>query len=179
MTAPRKRRRKRPGLAWRVLFGQHGPTRRALKAELKRGAARYFGPQTITTSAHDPATQKRVTKVLSVDPKTGVISEVPRSRKGGKGTVASKPSKASRPSRVSRAGQTSRRTAAAIPIVQQPRQPKVKPMSERVLRNPDGTLAGSTKATAAGAQRSYQQVMRHVAKLERQTDRDLGWDREV
>lgn len=177
--AAKRKPRKKAGLAWRVLFGQHGPTKNALKAELKRGVARYFGPQTITSVAHDPATQKRVTKVLSVNPKTGVISEVQRGRKGGKDASASKPSKASQPSRASRAGQTRRRGAAPAPVVQQPRQPKVKPMSERVLRNPDGTLAGSTKATDAGAQRSYQQVMRHVAKLERQTDRDLGWDRDV
>lgn len=175
--ASKKRRRKHPGLAWRVLFGQHGPT----KKTLKKAAANMIGPKTIASIAHDPVTGKLVTKNLRVDRKTGVISIVPPAKKSAKKTAASKSSRASVPSKPSRAGQVQRRASAtSVPAQSGVRQPKAKSMTERVadFRNADGTLNGSAPAVdpLVKAQQDYERALRHAARLERITDRDLGWD---
>ena len=54
-------------------------------------------------------------------------------------------------------------------------------MPERIagFRNADGTLTGSAPAVdpMVKAQQSYEQAMQSAARIERRTDRLLGWDR--
>lgn len=170
--AAKKRSRKCASLAWRVLFGQHGPTKKALK----KAVANMVGPKTIASIAHDPKSGKLVVKNLVVDKRTGQISMAPKGKAAKKTT--GRTSKASQPSRASRAGQMQRRTATAPVAPQVPRLPKAQTMSERAIRNPDGTLNGSKKDPRKAAL-EYQRIMRHVDGLNRQTDRDLGWNREA
>lgn len=173
MVAKKNRRRKRPNLAWRVLFGQHGPTKKALKKALTD----MVGPKTIASIAHDPATGKLVVKNLVVDKRTGQISMAPKSKgKPAKAQPAKKAgaSRASKPSKPSRAGQVQRRSPATPTAPRVQRLPEARSMSERAIRNPDGTLNGSTPDPRKAAQ-EYRKIMEHVEKLNRQTDRDLGW----
>lgn len=173
MAAKKNRRRKRPNLAWRVLFGQHGPTKKALKKALTD----MVGPKTIASIAHDPATGKLMVKNLVVDKRTGQISMAPKSKgKPAKAQPAKKAgaSRASKPSKPSRAGQVQRRSSAAPVVPQAARLPKAQSMSERGIRNADGTMNGS-RPDARKAALEYQRIMAHVEKLNRQTDRDLGW----
>lgn len=177
MAVKKKRRRKKAGLVWRVLFGQHGPTKKALK----KAFADMVGPKTIASIAHDPATGKLVKKNLAVDPKTGIITIVGPVKTVRKPAAkkASTASQASAPSRASRAGQVPRRTASAPAAQPAARQPRAKPMSERAIRNPDGTLAGSRPAVdpLIRAQQDYEKALRAAARHERRTDREFGWDR--
>lgn len=163
MMAAKKRRSRGPGLVWRVAFGPKGPTARALKAEMKKGAARLLGP-----------------KEYAFDQKTQQLVPVKAGKKAAaKKTTASRASKPSRSSQPSRAGQVQRRATSVPTVAATPRRlPEAQSMKERHIRNPDGTFDGS-KRDPRKAALEYQQIMQHVAELEAMTDRDLGWDREV
>lgn len=175
--ASKKRCRKRPGLVWRVLFGQHGPTKKALK----KAVADMVGPKAIASISHDPATGKLVMKNLVVDKRTGQIAMAPK--RARKQTAKKATSiRASKPSKPSRSGHAQRRTAAAPIVQQQPRQ-RAKSVTERTdeRRRPDGKFNGSAPAIDPRVKtaQDYQRIMQQVERLNRLTDRDLGWDREV
>lgn len=171
--AASKKRRKKPGLVWRVLFGHNGPT----KGELRKVFGLTFS-RTFTLAVRDPATGLVRKQRMRVD-KDGRVLEVkapakkkrPAPKKTASKRTASQPSK---PSRVSKAGATPRkRQPAAAPA---PRRVRAEPLAERVLRNPDGTLNGSRKSTTyAQVQREYAKAMKSAAAASKHAEELLSW----
>lgn len=181
-----KKRRKKPGLLWRVLFGNNGPT----KGELKKLLRLSFS-NTFVVEVRDPATGRVRNQRMRVDA-DGKIQQVKAApRKAAKKRTGTKPaakrttSKTSKPSRTSRTGATpQRRTTAATPAS---RRAKPVPLADRVLRNPDGTLNGSRKDPVkaqrdqakqwAQVQRAYQQASRNADAAGRRAEELLGWQK--
>lgn len=180
--AAKKRRKRGPGLVWRVLFDHNGPTR----GELRKLLGLTFS-KTFDVHVRDPATG-RVQKQRMRIGDDGRIQEVKapakKKRSAAKRTAAKKAtarrtaSKTSKPSRTSKAGSTQQRhrQSAASP---DPRRPRAESMSDRYLQNPDGTFAGSRKqkpVTYAEAQRAYAEAMRNAAAASKHAEELLGWD---
>lgn len=172
--AARKRRRRKPGLLWRVLFGNNGPTRAELKKLL-------FNPKTFSLAVRDPATGKIRKTQMRLD-QDGRLQEYKPPRK--KKPAAKRQSKttrgasqASKPSRASKTGAAPRRQTATA---QSPaRRGRPQPLAERVLRNPDGTLAGSRPVADpyVKAQREIEKAMRNAARADKRAEQYLGWRR--
>jgi len=176
-----KRRRHKHGLIWRVLFGNNGPT----KGELKKLLGLTF-TKTFDVHVRDPATGRvqkqrmrigadgKVEEVKTPPKKKGSAAKRPAAKKTTASRTVSKPSK---PSRTSKSGRTQqRRQPTAAPV---PRRTRAEPLADRVLRNPDGTLAGSRKqkpVTYAQAQREYAKAMRNAAAASKHAEELLGWD---
>lgn len=175
--AARKRRRRGPGLLWRVLFGNNGPTRGELRKLLKLSFTNTFD-----LNVRDPASGKMRRQRMRIDP-DGRVYEVKApakkkpaaKKKASARRTASQLSKASKPSAASKSERPRQPRQSAPGIQPTPRRPRVEPLSERVLRNPDGTLAGSRKATYAGAQREYAKVMKNAEAASKRAEYLLGW----
>jgi hypothetical protein len=183
--AAKKRRRKKPGLLWRVLFGHNGPTR----GELKKLLGLTFS-KTFTLNVRDPATgrvqKKRMrigddNRIQEVKPPAKKKSSAAKRAAAKKTTARRATSKASKPSRTSKSGTTQRRQTqpGAAPAH---RRAKSVPLAERVRRNPDGTLNGSHRDPAtqerqryAQAQREYAQAMKNAAAASKRAEELLGW----
>lgn len=181
MPAKNWRGKRRPGLVWRVLFGHNGPT----KGELKKLLGLTFS-KTFDVHVRDPATGRvqkqrmrigddgRIQEVKAPAKKKRSPSKQAAAKKSATGRTTSKPSK---PSRTSKSGSTQRRRQpAATPA---PRHPRAEPMSERVLRNTDGTLAGSRKqkpVTYAQAQREVAKAMKNAEAASKHAEELLQWD---
>lgn len=173
-----KKRRKKPGLLWRVLFGNNGPT----KGEMRKLLGLTFS-KTFPIKERDPQTGRIRTRYMRVEA-DGKVHEVKapvkKKRTAAKKTTGRRTvSQPSKPSRASKSGsaQPRRRQPAATPL---PRRSRSEPMSERVLRNTDGTLAGSRKqkpATYAQAQREVAKAMRNAAAASKRAEELLGWER--
>lgn len=179
---PAKRRHKRgPGLIWRVLFGHNGPTR----GEMRKLLGLTFS-KTFDVHVRDPATGRvrkqrmrigadgKVEEVKTPPKKKGSTAKRPAAKKATASRAASSPSK---PSRTSKSGSTQqRRQSGATPT---PRRVRAEPLADRVLRNPDGTLAGSRKqkpVTYAQTQREIAKAMRNAEAASRHAEKLLGWD---
>lgn len=172
-----KKRRRKPGLLWRVLFGSNGPT----KAELKK-LLRLSFTNTFVVPVRDPATGRVRNQRMRIEP-DGKIREVkaPAKKKrtaAKKATSRRTVSKPSKPSRASKPGSTQRRrqTGTAASAVQ---HGHAEPMSKRFLQNPDGTMAGSRKqkpVTYAQAQQEYAKAMKNAAAASKRAEQLLGWD---
>lgn len=182
MSAKNWRGKRRPGLVWRVLFGHNGPTR----GEMRKLLGLTFS-KTFDVHVRDPATGRvqkqrmrigddgRIQEVKAPTKKKRSPSKQSAAKKTATGRTASKPSK---PSRTSKSGSTQprRRQPAATPA---PRHPRAESMSERVLRNTDGTLAGSRKqkpVTYAQAQQEYLKAMKNAAAASKHAEELLGWE---
>lgn len=173
--AARKRRRK-PGVLWRVVFGYNGPT----KGALKKAWTQTFS-KTFPIKERDAVTGHVRTRYMRVE-KDGRVVEVKAPAKK-KRAPAKKPtakrgaSQPSKPSRASKGGTTPRRTAA--PVAPAGRRTKATPLADRVLRNPDGTLAGSKPASPEQqlrkAEAEYRKALRNAATAGRRADELLGW----
>lgn len=172
---PAKKRRKKPGLLWRVLFGHNGPT----KAEMRKLLGLTF-TKTFPMQERDAATGRVRTRYMRVKADGRVVeakAPAKKKRTAAKKTTgrrtASKPSKSSR---ASKTGSTQRqRQTVAVPQV--PRRARAEPLAERVLRNPDGTLNGSRKRSAeAKVAQEYAKAAKDAATAERRAERLLGWD---
>lgn len=178
--AARKKRRKKAGLLWRVLFGHNGPTR----GELKKTLGLTFS-KTFDLNVRDPATGVVRKQRIRIGP-DGKVQEVkaPAKKKGStakrpaakKTTARQTASTASKPSRTSKTGATPRkRQSAAVPV---PRRTRPETMSERFVQNPDGTFAGSRKqkpVTYAQAQREVAKAMKNAAAASKHAEELLGW----
>lgn len=185
MPAKNWRGKRHPGLIWRVLFGNNGPT----KGELKKLLGLTFS-RTFVLDQRDPKTGRVVKKTMRVDADGRVVEakapakkkQAPTKTTTGKRT-SSKPSKPSATSRTPKGGAAPRRTAAAPSTV---RRAKPVPLADRVLRNPDGTLNGSRKdpvakaqreqaKQVAAAQRAYRQASKNADTAGRRAEELLGW----
>jgi hypothetical protein len=180
--AAKKRRKRGPGLLWRVLFGHNGPT----KGEMRKLLGLTFS-KTFPVQERDAVTGRVRTRYMRVEPDGRVVeakAPAKKKRAAPKKKPAAKPaakgvaSKSSKPSRTSKSGSTQQRQRqpAANPT---PRRTRAEPMSERVLRNPDGTLAGSRKqkpVTYAQAQREYVKAMKNAAAASKHAEELLDWD---
>lgn len=177
MAAKKKRRSRKPGLVWRVLFGHNGPT----KGALKKAWTQTFS-KTFTIHQRDPLTgkvKKHTMRVKAdgriVEAKAKPKKKRPAAKKTVAGRAASKPSK---PSRTSKTGSAQRRQRQPA-VSSAPRRTRAETMSERVLQNPDGTFAGSRKqkpVTYAQAQREYVKAMKNAAAASKHAEELLGWD---
>src|SRR3954470_8698090 len=106
MAAKKKRRSRKPGLLWRVLFGHNGPT----KGEMKKLLGLTFS-KTFDLQVRDPATGRvrkqrvrigddgRIQEVKAPAKKKGSTAKRPAAKKTTAGQTASKPSKTSRVSK--------------------------------------------------------------------------------
>jgi hypothetical protein len=187
--AAKKRRKRGPGLLWRVLFGHNGPTR----GELRKLLGLTFS-KTFTLNVRDPATGRvqkkrmrigddgRIQEVKAPAKKKVSAAKRPAAKKATARRTASKPSK---PSRTSKAGATPRRQAQPGGVPAAARRAKPVPLAERVRRNPDGTLNGSRRDPAtqerqryAQAQREYAQAMKNAAAAGRRAEYLLGWQQQ-
>lgn len=182
---PTKKRHK-PGVLWRVAFGYDGPTKAALKKSLGLTFSKTF-----TLAVRDPATgvvRKQRMRVEKdgriVEVKTPAKKPAPAKKAAAK-RGGSQPSKSSR---TSKSGTTQRRQTSGATAV--PRRRKPAPLADRVLRNPDGTLAGSrsdpvAKAyrdeakRVAAAQREYRQAAKNAEVASRHAEELLGWQRQT
>ncbi|NUQ98351.1 MAG: hypothetical protein HOY79_17965 [Streptomyces sp.] len=177
MPAKNWRGKRHPGLVWRVLFGHNGPTR----GELKKLLGLTFS-KTFDVHVRDPATGRVQKKRMRIGD-DGRIQEVKapakkkRTAAKKQGTGKRGTSQSSKPSRTSKAGASPRRRqAVAVP---QPRRVRAEPLAERVLRNPDGTLAGSRKQKAptyAQAQQEYAKAMKSATAASKRAEELLGWN---
>lgn len=173
---PKKRRKRGPGLLWRVLFGHNGPT----KGELKKLLGLTFS-KTFPVQERDALTGRVRTRYMRVEA-DGKVHEVkaPAKKKrapakqGAGRRTASKPSK---PSRASKSGSTQRRRQPATAPAARRGRPE--PMSERVLRNNDGTFNGSRTADPAKAlkkaEQEYAKALRNANTAGRRAEELLGW----
>jgi hypothetical protein len=184
MPAKNWRGKRHPGLVWRVLFGHNGPTRGELKKLLGLTFSKTFDVQ-----VRDPATGRVQKKRMRIGD-DGRIQEVkaPAKKKGKKGSAAKRPaakkppagraaSKTSKPSRTSKSGSTQQRRQPSATSA--PRRARAEPLAERVLRNPDGTLAGSRKqkpVTYAQAQREIAKAMRSAEAASKHAEELLEWE---
>jgi len=116
-----------PGpVVWRVLFGRNGPT----KAAMGKAWREWTGPKTVASARIDEETGKLKTKGL---------------KRKADGTFVYAPPKTGRAGTAKqRTAEARKRNAAAVAAHR--RQPGPAPMSERAIREPDGTLNGSRKA---------------------------------
>lgn len=179
MAAKNWRGKRHPGLIWRVLFGHNGPT----KGALKKAWTQTFS-KTFTIYERDALTGRVQKHLMRVESDGRVVRATPKVKKkpaaAKKATgrrTASQPSKASKPSRASKSGATPRRSTASA-SAPAPRLGKPEPLADRVLRNPDGTLAGSRKQKAptyAQAQQEYAKAMKNAAAASKHAEELLGW----
>jgi hypothetical protein len=185
MAAKNWRGKSHPGLIWRFLFGHNGPTRARLRAELER-KLRLSLSSDFEVQVRDPKTGRvgkqrwriepdgKVREVKTPSKKKSSTAKRPAAKKTTASRTASKPSK---PSRTSKSGSTQqRRQPAATPT---PRRTRAEPLADRVLRNPDGTLAGSRKqkpVTYAQAQREIAKAMRNAEAASKHAEELLEWD---
>lgn len=167
-----KRRKRGPGLLWRLLFGHNGPT----KSELKKLLGLTFS-KTFPVKERDAVTGRVRTRYMRVEA-DGKVHEVkaPAKKKrtaAKKSTGRRAASQPSKPSRTSGSGSTPRRQAGAPAAPARPRR-KVEPLADRVLRNPDGTLAGSRPADPVKQLRQAEQA---YLKASRRAEVLLGWQK--
>lgn len=176
MSAKNWRGKRHPGLIWRVLFGHNGPT----KGALKKAWTQTFS-KTFTIYERDPLTGRVQKHLMRVEADGRVVRATPKTKKKpavAKKTTgrraASQPSKASKPSRTSKIGSTQRRQATTAAAPARARR-KAEPLADRVLRNPDGTLAGSRPADPVKQLRKAEQA---YLKASRRAEVLLGWDQQ-
>lgn len=170
-----RKRQHKPGVLWRVVFGHDGPTRGALKKAWTQTLTKTF-----TIHQRDPLTGKVRKRVVRVEADGRIVEAKakPKKKSAAKKTAAKRTaSQPSKPSRASPAGSTQRRaTTAAGPT---PRRSRAAPMSERVLRNPDGTFDGSKSADPEQrlrrAEAEYRKAMKNAGAAGRHAEDLLGW----
>lgn len=171
------KKRRKPGLIWRVLFGHNGPTRARLKTELEK-ALRVKLTDTFVVPTRDSTGRVQQQKWrINPDGTTQQVQQRPKKKAAAKKASGKRTaSQSSKPSRASRTGSTQRqRQTVAVPQV--PRRARAEPLAERVLRNPDGTLNGSRKRSAeAKVAQEYAKAAKDAATAERRAERLLGWD---
>lgn len=182
--AARKKRRHKPGLLWRLLFGSNGPT----KGELKKLLGLTFS-KTFPVQERDALTGRVRTHYMRIEPDGRVVeAKAPQKKKrtAAKRTAAKKTtgrrtaSQPSKPSRASKSSTTrSRSTASATPTA---RRPKAAPIEERYLQNPDGTFAGSQSANPEQrlrkAEVEYRKALRNAEAAGRRAEGLLGWQKQ-
>lgn len=174
--AVKKRRSKKPGLLWRVLFGHNGPT----KGELKKLLGLTFS-KTFPIQERDAATGRVRTRYMRIEPDGRVVeTKAPAKKKRGvakKSAAKRAASQQSKPSRASKSGGTPRRSTTSTSPAG--RRSKPVPLADRVLRNSDGTLAGSKPASPEQqlrkAEAEYRKALRNANAAGRRADELLGW----
>lgn len=170
------KKRRKPGLLWRVLFGHNGPT----KARLKKAWTQTFS-NTFTIHERDPLTGRVRKHTMRVEADGRVVRAQPKPKRKPAAAKRATPkrgvSQPSKPSRASTSGTAQRRTSA--PAAPDMRPGRAAPMSERVLQNPDGTFAGSVSADPnmrlRKAEAEYQKALRSANAAGRRADELLGW----
>lgn len=173
-----KKRRRKPGLLWRVLFGHNGPTKVELKKLLRLSFSNTFPVQ-----ERDALTGRVRTRYMRIEA-DGKIREVkaPAKKKRTAAKKATGRRTASQPSEPSRASKTGsaqrRRQTVATPAA---RRGRPEPMTDRVLRNTDGTFNGSRTADPAKAlkkaEQEYVKALRNANTAGRRAEELLGWQK--
>lgn len=167
------RRRRGPGLVWRILFGYNGPTKARLKNEFEKKLRLKLTDTFVVPVRDSTGRVRKQTWRIDPDGTTRQIQQQPKKRKPAAKKAGSKRavSQPSKPSRTSKTGTASRRRTTTAPAVQPGR---AAPVAERYIQNADGTFAGSKSANA-----EYRRALRNAEAAGKRADQRaeelLGW----